>query len=248
MLYCVIQSMNGGSKDLTGGTAMIYTALTKKAMKVAYEAHHGQTDRSGTPYIFHPFHVAEQMDDELSVCTALLHDVIEDTEITFEDLTGEFPEEVVAVSYTHLDVYKRQVVGLRGNAGQANYAASKAGIIGLTKSVAKELASRGITVNAIAPGFIKTDMTDVLSDKVKENIAASIPMGSMGTTEDVAKAAAFLASDGARYITGQVLRVEMCIRDSLYERLGFTQLGVIPKGFRMKDGHYEDICPYYHEL
>ena len=95
MLYCVIQSMNGRSKDLTGGTAMIYTALTKKAMKVAYEAHHGQTDRSGTPYIFHPFYVAEQMDDELSVCTALLHDVIEDTEITFEDLTGEFPEEVV---------------------------------------------------------------------------------------------------------------------------------------------------------
>lgn len=100
------------------------------------------------------------------------------------------------------------VVGIAGNAGQANYAASKAGIIGLTKSAAKELASRGITVNAIAPGFIKTDMTDVLSDKVKENIAASIPMGSMGTTEDVAKAAAFLASDGARYITGQVLRVD----------------------------------------
>ena len=100
------------------------------------------------------------------------------------------------------------VVGVSGNAGQANYAASKAGIIGLTKSAAKELASRGITVNAIAPGFIKTDMTDVLSDKVKENIAASIPMGSMGTTEDVAKAAAFLASDGARYITGQVLRVD----------------------------------------
>ena len=99
------------------------------------------------------------------------------------------------------------VVGLRGNAGQANYAASKAGIIGLTKSAAKELASRGITVNAIAPGFIKTDMTDVLSDKVKENISASIPMGSMGTAEDVAKAAAFLASDGARYITGQVLSV-----------------------------------------
>ena len=100
------------------------------------------------------------------------------------------------------------VVGIAGNAGQANYAASKAGIIGLTKSAAKELASRGITVNAIAPGFIKTDMTDVLSDKVKENISASIPMGSMGTAEDVAKAAAFLASDGARYITGQVLRVD----------------------------------------
>ena len=100
------------------------------------------------------------------------------------------------------------VVGLRGNAGQANYAASTAGIIGLSKSAAKELASRGITVNAIAPGFIQTDMTDVLSDKVKENIAASIPMGSMGTAEDVAKAAAFRASDGARYITGQVLRVD----------------------------------------
>ena len=100
------------------------------------------------------------------------------------------------------------VSGILGNAGQANYSASKAGIIGLTKSTARELASRGITCNAIAPGFIKTDMTDVLSDKVKENIAASIPMGSMGTTEDVAKAAAFLASDGARYITGQVLRVD----------------------------------------
>ena len=100
------------------------------------------------------------------------------------------------------------VVGVSGNAGQANYAASKAGVIGLTKTAAREVASRGITVNAIAPGFIKTDMTDVLSDKVKENISASIPMGSMGTAEDVAKAAAFLASDGARYITGQVLRVD----------------------------------------
>ena len=100
------------------------------------------------------------------------------------------------------------VSGVIGNAGQMNYCASKAGVIGMTKSLARELGSRGITVNAIAPGFIKTDMTDVLSDKVKENIAASIPMGSMGTTEDVAKAAAFLASDGARYITGQVLRVD----------------------------------------
>ena len=74
---------------------MIYTALTKKAMKVAYEAHHGQTDRSGVPYIFHPFHVAEQMDDELSVCAALLHDGVEDTEITFEDLEKDFPDAVV---------------------------------------------------------------------------------------------------------------------------------------------------------
>jgi 3-oxoacyl-[acyl-carrier protein] reductase len=100
------------------------------------------------------------------------------------------------------------VVGISGNAGQANYAASKAGVIGLTKSAAKELASRGITVNAIAPGFIRTDMTDVLSDKVKEDIASKIPMGTFGNPEDIAKAAAFLASDGAGYITGQVLSVD----------------------------------------
>ncbi|MDO4307399.1 MAG: 3-oxoacyl-[acyl-carrier-protein] reductase [Eubacteriales bacterium] len=100
------------------------------------------------------------------------------------------------------------VVGISGNAGQANYAASKAGIIGLTKSAAKELASRGITVNAIAPGFIQTDMTKVLPDKVKEAAEGMIPMGTFGNPEDVAKAAAFLASDGARYITGQVLCVD----------------------------------------
>lgn len=100
------------------------------------------------------------------------------------------------------------VVGICGNAGQANYAASKAGVIGLTKSAAKELASRGITVNAIAPGFIRTDMTEVLSDKVKEETAKMIPMGSFGEPKDVAKAAAFLASEEARYITGQVLCVD----------------------------------------
>ena len=88
------------------------------------------------------------------------------------------------------------------------YGVTKAAIHFLTRSLVKEFEPKGITVNAIAPGFIKTDMTDVLSDKVKENISASIPMGSMGTAEDVAKAAAFLASDGARYITGQVLRVD----------------------------------------
>ena len=97
------------------------------------------------------------------------------------------------------------VVGVTGNAGQANYAASKAGVIGLTKSAARELASRGITVNAIAPGFIETDMTSVLSEKVKEGAAAGIPLGAFGKPEDVAAAAAFLASDEAGYITGQVL-------------------------------------------
>ena len=100
------------------------------------------------------------------------------------------------------------VVGIGGNPGQANYAASKAGVIGLTKTAAKELASRGITVNAIAPGFIRTDMTDVLSDKVKDETLKNIPMGKFGEPEDVAKAAAFLASSEAGYITGQVLCVD----------------------------------------
>ena len=100
------------------------------------------------------------------------------------------------------------VVGIMGNAGQANYSASKAGIIGLTKSVAKELGGRNVTVNAIAPGYIVTDMTDALSDKAKEAIDAGIPMKRRGTPEDVANAICFLASDDAAYITGEVLRVD----------------------------------------
>lgn len=100
------------------------------------------------------------------------------------------------------------VVGVLGNAGQVNYAASKAGVIGITKSAARELASRGITVNAIAPGFIQTEMTDVLTEAVKEASAAQIPLGHFGTTQDVANAAAFLASDEAAYITGQVLHID----------------------------------------
>lgn len=100
------------------------------------------------------------------------------------------------------------VVGLRGNAGQMNYAASKAGIIGLTKSMAKELATRGVTVNAVAPGFIATDMTDAMPEAAKTATLASIPMQRLGAAEDVAKAVAFLASDDAAYITGQVLAVD----------------------------------------
>ena len=100
------------------------------------------------------------------------------------------------------------VVGISGNAGQINYAASKAGVIGMTKSAAKELASRVITVNAIAPGYIETDMTNVLSDKVKEETMKQIPLGRLGQTGDIAAAAAFLASDEAGYITGQVLAVD----------------------------------------
>ena len=100
------------------------------------------------------------------------------------------------------------IAGLTGNAGQANYAASKAGLIGLTKSLARELASRGITVNAIAPGFIVTDMTGVLSDQTKEAILSKIPLGKFGQGEDIAAAVAFLAAPEAKYITGQVLTVD----------------------------------------
>ena len=100
------------------------------------------------------------------------------------------------------------VVGLTGNAGQANYAASKAGIIAFTKSVAREYAARGITANAIAPGFIDTEMTGVLKPEVKEGIMKSIPAGRMGSPEDVAKAAAFFASEASSYITGQTLAVD----------------------------------------
>lgn len=100
------------------------------------------------------------------------------------------------------------VVGIRGNAGQANYAASKAGLIGMSKSVAKELAGRGITVNCVAPGFIETDMTGVLPDAAKEKLLGEIPMAKMGQSEDVAVAVVFLASEQAGYITGQVICVD----------------------------------------
>ena len=100
------------------------------------------------------------------------------------------------------------IVGLVGNAGQANYSAAKAGVIGFTKAVAKELASRNIRVNAIAPGFIETDMTAVLSDTAKEDILKTIPMGRMAKPEEVATVAAFLASEEAKYMTGQVLHVD----------------------------------------
>jgi 3-oxoacyl-[acyl-carrier protein] reductase len=100
------------------------------------------------------------------------------------------------------------VIGLIGNAGQANYAASKAGLIGFTKSVAKELGSRGVTCNAIAPGFIQTDMTSALDEKIREALLKQIPLGGFGEAEDIAQAALYLSGPGGRYVTGQVLTVD----------------------------------------
>jgi 3-oxoacyl-[acyl-carrier protein] reductase len=100
------------------------------------------------------------------------------------------------------------IVGLAGNAGQANYAAAKAGIIGFTRSVAKEVASRNITVNAVAPGFIETDMTAKLSEKQRQDLITRIPAGYLGTPQDVAEVVAFLSSDEARYVTGQVITID----------------------------------------
>lgn len=129
------------------------------------------------------------------------------------NLKGAF--NLIKHTYTHF-IKKRSgriinissISGLSGNAGQANYSSAKAGVIGLTKSVAKELAGRGITCNAIAPGFIETDMTNALSDKIKESVENAIPMKRMGAPRDIAEMAVFLSSDKAGYITGEVIKID----------------------------------------
>ena len=125
-------------------------------------------------------------------------------------ISGQYPtvaRQMMRQRYGRI-VNLSSVVGVRGNAGQVNYAASKAGVIGMTKSLAKELASRGVTVNAIAPGFIETDMTAAMPEAAKTATLASIPMGRLGQAEDVARAIAFLAAEESGYITGQVLCVD----------------------------------------
>lgn len=128
------------------------------------------------------------------------------------NLKGVFlvTQAVVAVMFKQRSgaiINMSSIVGVTGNTGQANYAAAKAGVIGLTKANAKEFAAREITVNAVAPGFIETDMTAVLNDKIKESIISQVPLQRMGRPEEIAAAVVYLASDGARYVTGQVLQV-----------------------------------------
>lgn len=135
-------------------------------------------------------------------------DAVLDTNLRGAFLTTKAFSRVFARQRSGRIINIASVIGLMGNAGQCNYAASKAGLIGFTKSVARELGPRGVTCNAIAPGFIQTDMTAVLDDTLKEALLKQIPLGSLGQAEDIAEAAAYLAGPGGRYVTGQVLTVD----------------------------------------
>jgi len=134
-----------------------------------------------------------------SVINSNLKSVFNYTKYAIKQMASQRSGKIINIS---------SVVGINGNAGQSNYVASKAGVVGFTKSIAKEMASRNITVNAIAPGFIGSDMTDKLNEKQKEAIISQIPLKRIGTAEEIAYAVAFLASDNANYITGQVLVVD----------------------------------------
>jgi 3-oxoacyl-[acyl-carrier protein] reductase len=134
-----------------------------------------------------------------SVINSNLKSVFNYTKFAIKQMASQRSGKIINIS---------SVVGINGNPGQSNYCASKAGVIGFTKSIAKEIASRNVTVNAVAPGFIASDMTDKLNDKQKEAIISQIPLKRIGTAEEIAHAVAFLASDNANYITGQVLVVD----------------------------------------
>ncbi|BDU50381.1 3-oxoacyl-[acyl-carrier-protein] reductase [Haliovirga abyssi] len=138
-------------------------------------------------------------DDFDRVISVNLKGVFNCTQAVFKAMVKQRSGSIINIS---------SVIGLIGNVGQTNYAASKAGILGITKSVAREGARRGIRVNAIAPGFIKTDMTHILKEEVQKQILSQIPMGEMGTPEDIANTALFLASDLSKYITGQVITID----------------------------------------
>ncbi|MCR5605032.1 MAG: 3-oxoacyl-[acyl-carrier-protein] reductase [Lachnospiraceae bacterium] len=181
------------------------------------------------------FNACKEMIDKIIADKGRLDILVNNAGITRDDLLMKMSEEAFdAVISTNLKgcfntirhssryflkqrsgkiINMSSVSGVAGNAGQANYSSAKAGVIGLTKSVAKELGSRGINCNAIAPGFIETEMTEAMTDKAKEATIAMIPFGRTGKTEDIAKAVLFLASDMSDYITGQILNVDggMCI-------------------------------------
>ena len=135
-------------------------------------------------------------------------DVVLDTNLRGAFLTTKAFSRAFARQRSGRIVNIASVIGLMGNAGQCNYAASKAGLIGLTKSVARELGGRGVTCNAIAPGFIETDMTAVLKEEVRAELLGRIPLGGFGKVEDIAEAVLFLAGPGGRYVTGQVIVVD----------------------------------------
>lgn len=135
-------------------------------------------------------------------------DAVIDTDLKSNFLTIKAAAPVMMKQRKGVIINISSVVGIMGNIGQINYSAAKAGVIGMTKTAARELAARGIRVNAVAPGFIETSMTDVIPEKIKEGMIHSIPLGRMGQAEDVAAAVCFLASDDAAYITGQVLKVD----------------------------------------
>lgn len=135
-------------------------------------------------------------------------DAVIDTDLKSGFLTMKAAAPIMMKQKKGAIVNIASVVGIMGNIGQINYSAAKAGVIGMTKTAARELAARGVRVNAVAPGFIATSMTDVIPEKIKEGMIHSIPLGRMGLAEDVANAVCFLASDEASYITGQVLKVD----------------------------------------